>query len=273
MPVKTIQFSQFHLFYIKKKEGPQAFEIESDLFKNFEESFYFNRDENTSFHIETTFTDSYAFFAMKFGKSEPRASTVTDVKTNKERENPRTIEEAELRNQVFVYYSYDKQMLFLSNQQQKLSFKKILENRLNNLVFEIKEIYGDIDSFIEAVKTVKEVRFTSTDDLFSNNQAQREALETLTGTLAPTRVTLKVDYKESKYGIEKISNWLKGLNKSQQNHALKHLVVKGDNAEGFEQIFNTENLISKVAIKVNKDENGLVENQEVLDALLSEIEN
>ncbi|MCT3024634.1 hypothetical protein EFN12_08540 [Pediococcus pentosaceus] len=271
MQKKTIQFSKFQIFYMKDEKNPETFEIRKEIFNDFDRDFSSNKGDSTAYRVVSDFNDSYAFFSIEFGNSEPWATTVTDVKTKKKRANPRKADEAELRNQIFAYYSFNEQMLYFSNQLKKRFFANILENQLH-YKFVIKEIYGDVDSFIESIDTVKEVRFTSTDDLFSNNQEQRLALETLTGTLAPTRLTIKTEYRGSKYYIKNIAHWIRNLNKSQKNEALKNLVVKGDDANGFEQIFNTENLISKVGIQVNKNEHGIVNRLEVLSAIKSEIE-
>lgn len=50
------------------------------------------------------------------------------------------------------------------------------------------------------------------------------------------------------------------------------MVIKGDNESGFEQIYNVDTLISKVAIILHKDENGIVDSNAAETLLRKEIE-
>lgn len=269
MADKTINFSRFQLYYETVEAGATYVAPTFDTFKYLETDFDYEKDEKTIFRAHVIKHKDHIFIEFRYGNAEPRADKVTNVVDKTERENPRKKEEAELRNQLFVYIDYEKEWLFLSNRQYKKFFEKILEEKLG-LNFTIKTIISDIDEFIGKISKVGELQFTSTEDLFSHNQAQRNALADLTGTSAPTRLTLKTEYKGAQF--KGVLPFLRSLNNEAKRHALKGLVIKGNNDQDVEQVYNADSLISKTAIKVVKDINGIVDPEVVLVTLKSEIE-
>ncbi|MDT2741780.1 hypothetical protein [Lactococcus garvieae] len=194
MSDKTISFSKFQIYYESTENGATYISPTEHTFRNLESSFDYEKDEKTIFRANVEKHEKYLFIDFRFGNAEPRADKVTNIVSKTERENPRTKEEAELRNQLFVYIDYQYECLFLSNRQYRKLVEKILKEKLN-LKFTIKTIISDIDEFISKINKVNELQFTSTEDLFSYNQTQRNALVDLTGTCAPTRFVLRTEYK------------------------------------------------------------------------------
>ena len=115
--------------------------------------------------------------------------------------------------------------------------------------FEAKAVFANIHEFIKHVTSIKEVQFTSTADLFSQNQVQRNALMDLTGVESPSRFKIITDYK-GQYPIKQLEKFLTSLDSEAQKRALSGLVIKGDNESGIVDSNAAETLLRK---EIEKD--------------------
>ena len=150
--------------------------------------------------------------------------------------------------------------------------KKILEQE-TDLIFTIKDIMVDIDDFVKELNTVDCFEFTSINDIFSlsSEEAERRALEDLTGTTAPARFSVKAEYrKQDRYSIIK---FIKKMGKKFKSNQLKGLIIKGKSEEGFERIYNTDTFIQKEVLKnVTVDENNQFNPKIILSTLQQQID-
>ncbi|MCB6840243.1 hypothetical protein [Weissella viridescens] len=264
----SFNFSKFQLMCINGDKGPVYIEPRSEMFSELDDFFYFEKEPNTLYTANVRNNKNYLFIDFRYGRSEPRAEKVIDLQNKQERVNPRHRSEAELRQQLFVYYDFQLKVLYISNQNRKNLILEILEDKLK-YKFIIKTIYSDMDTFIKKINSVKEIQFTSTDDIFSQDSKKREALVSLTGVNAPTRVTLKTDYKKNV--LQQLKMFLDDLVRESDEYKLEGLVVKGKDDGGFEQTFNADSLVSKIKINVKKDENGIVDPANVLTKIRAEV--
>lgn len=268
MTEKKVSFSIFQLYYKSKAPGALYEQLTPDMATILPTSFDYEKGNGAIFRVNVHSADDYLFLAVNFGTADPRADKVVNIADGTERDNPRGLNEAELRNQLFVMYDYNRETLYLSNRRYQKTIMEIFKEQFE---FEAKAVFANIHEFIKHVTSIKEVQFTSTADLFSQNQVQRNALMDLTGVESPSRFKIITDYK-GQYPIKQLEKFLTSLDSEAQKRALSGLVIKGDNESGFEQIYNVDTLISKVAIILHKDENGIVDSNAAETLLRKEIE-
>lgn len=246
---KQITFSKFQLIHHTKEAGAEFVAPTTKTFENIPITFDYEKNANTIYRATLLLNDKLLFLSFDFGTSEPRAEKVIDVETKEEAENPRKPSQAELRNQLFVYYDMSAQLLYLSDMRKKSCVEDILKE-MTGEEFIIKNIYKDIEKFIKQINSVTEIGFTSLADIFSmaSEQEQRKALETLTGVTAPKRFKITTEYPKAK----QLMNFLRTMSKKATNQELKGLVIKGLSDNGFEQVYNSDSFIQKLPLKFQK---------------------
>lgn len=268
---KSLSFSKFHLFIESQKEVAKTRKVELSDFDKLSSSWSYVF-ENTVYECICEVEEKYLFLSINYGNSEPRGENLYDFEKKEMIANPRTSLQAELRNQLFVYYDFETELLYLNNSLKKKVVKKILEQE-TDLIFTIKDIMVDIDDFVKELNTVDCFEFTSINDIFSlsSEEAERRALEDLTGTTAPARFSVKAEYrKQDRYSIIK---FIKKMGKKFKSNQLKGLIIKGKSEEGFERIYNTDTFIQKEVLKnVTVDENNQFNPKIVLSTLQQQID-
>ena len=133
---------------------------------------------------------------------------------------------------------------------------------------EIKEYYKNIDDFLEELSHVNKISFTCKDDIFSTNSTQRKAYKDLTGNSSPTRFTLTFEYKDQL----KPTKFIKSLNIEKENYRISSLIVQGySKNNNIDLLFNTENLRERVTLNLDKTDEGIFKEEDVLNALQTKI--
>jgi hypothetical protein len=259
-----IQFAVMQLIEESVNSGARFVSPTKNSFALLENEIQFN-DNQTYFEISIEKTDDYIFFVFNFGNPTPRDNELTDVNTRVKRENSRTKTEAELNNQAFFFYYFQKNLLYLSNLHKKAAFEKMLKEKLNTN-FKLKTIFKNIDDFINTLKACKQINFSHINDLFSNDSAKKQALVDLTGTDAPDTFTITARY--NKHNIE---NFIRNLSQEKNNNKISSLIINGLDESGFGIVYNTENFQQKIKITATKNENEKFKTDEIRDNLLKEI--
>lgn len=236
-----------------------------DTFKAIESQFHLLIDD-TYYEINTETTNDYIWFAFDYGKPNPIDDTLTNINTGRKKDNPRNIDEAELLHQLFAFYDFSNQLLYLSSLHKTSLFELMLAEQLQIKV-SVKKVYKSADEFIKVLKQVDEISFTEIADLFNHDSKKRQALIDLTGTDAPDRFTLMAKYSKNR----DIVGFIKELMSSKQDHYLKELVIKGVDNDDFEFVFNVDSFIQKIIIPINKDENGKFDPIDVKSILVSRL--
>ena len=260
-----IQFSIMQLIEETTSLGAQFVFPAKNSFSSIEESFNYN-DGKTYLEISTEKEDDYVFFVFNFGNPSPRDDYYTDITTGTKRENNRTRTEAELNNQAFFLYHFQKESLYISNSQKKTAFEKMLKEKLKK-DFKLKTLFKNIDDFLNVLKECSSIKFSHIKDLFNTDSVQRRGLTDLTGTDAPDEFTVY-----AKYSKHKIGNFIRVLSEGKQNNQLSSLIINGLDESGFGIVYNTESFQQKIKIDCKKDENGKFDIAEVKNNLLKEIQ-
>lgn len=98
--------------------------------------------ESTDYYIQEVKEIGGKFFwvYIRFGTSSPRADDVYNKTTEAMEENPRTLDQSELKGQLFVIYDPSRFTLYISNAKKKGFIQKAIKQEAGGEV-EIKNVY------------------------------------------------------------------------------------------------------------------------------------
>ena len=102
------------------------------------------------------------------GKRKPYSSTVINLDTKEEYDNPKKDHEVELNDKFFALVDILKQRLFISDLRKKESFCEWLKEKLNKEEIYTKSILKEKD-FLEKIKEINQINFFITPDLFNKD--------------------------------------------------------------------------------------------------------
>ncbi len=186
-----------------------------------------------------------------------------------EQENPRTPEELELDKQLFVLIDSKTQRIFISNLKKKLYLKDWLKDKINKDIV-IKAIIQE-EQFIDKIESIDKISFSITPSLFNSGNRgllSEELVKDIFGFDAE-KACIELSYKnrrKSKKIIDKL-NFLK-----KHKNEFDEITIIGRGDDNFESIFNMNEVITKVVIKVRIDNKSkLFDEQEVFQSLIDKI--
>ena len=186
---------------------------------------------------------------IESGSLEPRDEYVIDKKSKKKRKNPKKKTENELLKQIFVYYDFNTNLLYLSDVRNKKIFEDIIRE-ITRENFMIKGIYEEKETFLKLLRNVEEIKFTTKNNLFAEDSEKRKSLIDLVGTNEITDLTL--DIKANSHRFNPI-NLLKELMKEEKDYAISGLLIRGNDESGFEHVYNQQTFIKKITVDAEKN--------------------
>lgn len=220
-------------------------------------------DKNTYYEFHSEVTQDYVWMYLNHGKSSPRNAELTNVQTGEKLPNSRTIDEAELTKQTFALYSFKEHLLYLSNIRVKKILQAILQSQLQTTVG-ITPMYVDVEEFISHLKEVESISFSHAYNLFSQNNAQRQALVDLTGVDAPESFRIEATYKK-----HSVVNFIRQLVRAKAGNELSGLVIRGRDDNQFEIVYNLDTFTRKIEIVADVDaESNMYDENEVREKLI-----
>ena len=210
----------------------------------------------------------YLWLYINFGKASPRNDKITNIETGEKKDNYRNSDEAELLDQLFILYSYDKKILYISNSKKKKVVEILLKQNVKQDI-NIKSFYKTPDEIISVLKKIDKIKFTHANNLFNQDSKERQALIDLTGTDAPESFTI-----EASYSTHKIENFLRTIFDSQEANEISGLLICGRDESDFNFIYNTDSFCRRIDIICNKvDGSEMFDPEDVKQTLLKVIEN
>lgn len=202
------------------------------------------------------------------GEKFPYSDIIIDPDL-KERKNPRTPSELELDKQFFVVLDVKNQKIYLSDSKKKYYFISWLD-KMTGKHTEIKSILSESD-FVEKIKSISGISFTIEPTLFNSIEQDvlsKRLVDDIYGFGADS-AKVELHYKQSKLTaavIEKVKSLLQ--NKSE----FKEITVIGRSDENFENIFNLDEIVSKILIEVTENpDSKLLNDQEVFTGIIERI--
>ena len=272
--MSEMTFSIWKLYAKNKNKGALEIAATKEYFTNFQstkEPLYITKNENEAFSVSIENNANFIFFMIEHGSTQPRDVDIFNVRNKKLRENPRDEDEMEFMEQFFVLYDYKKELLFISNLRKRNLFLDLLNNYSKGYNFKIKGIYLNKSDFLAKLKTLTEVKFTTKNDLFTNQSDKAKSIEELIGGTPENDVTIEIGFAKEK--IYRLKRFINRLIKEQDNCEISGLLIRGDDESGFERVINNNEFIKKVKINnILKETTGKFDFHLILNNLTSKIE-
>lgn len=260
-----ITFSIWKMFVKNKERGERWIPPTKDYF--LETITKTKRIKSKFFKVEKIENDNYIFLIINSGNIEPRDDYIIDIDSKNERKNPRSETEVELIKQVFVYYDFSSDLLYISGVKYRKLFEEILGMKTDEIL--IKGVYEGEATFLKLIKSVDEISFKSEPNLFATVSNKRKTLYDFFETNELGDFTM--DLKLKGIAKAKIINFLKSMFSEQKNQAVNSLTIRGKDESDFEYVYNSETFIKKIIINLDKQKNGKFNNKSVLQALRNKI--
>ena len=227
-------------------------------------------DDGISGFAEIENTEGYLWVYAKCGRNKPYSDDVINVKTAQREMNPRTEDQAELRNQSFFLYIYEDNVMYVSGE---ISF---IKNMLHDLDqgLKVRNVYKTRDEFMESLKQVTKVRLIAKENLFSSgdNIFSIPNNELGLGNPSQVRIELKFPHVKKTEAFKEFFN--KKILRGCDDGYISSLVVAGDCESGdrlIESTFNLKKVESSVVVPAVKDDRGMFDPEAVKLGLLSKI--
>mgnify|MGYP000878297923 CR=1 FL=1 len=271
--MSEMTFSIWKLYAKNKNKGALEIAATKEYFTNFQttkEPLYLTKNENEAFSVTVENNENYIFFMIEHGSTQPRDVDVFNVRNKQLRENPRNEDEMEFMEQFFVFYDYQKELLFISNLRKRNVFLEFLNINSNGYNFRIKGIYLNKSDFLAKLKTLTEVKFTTRNDLFANQSDKAKSIENLIGGTPENDVTIEIGFTKEK--IYRLKKFIERLVKEEDNCEISGLLIRGDDESGFERVINNNEFIKKIKLNnLIKETNGKFDFNLILNNLTSKI--
>ena len=271
--MSEMTFSIWKLYAKNKNKGALEIAATKEYFTHFQttkETLYLTKNENEAFSVTVENNENYIFFMIEHGSTQPRDVDVFNMRNKQLRENPRDKDEMEFMEQFFVFYDYQKELLFISNLRKRNVFLEFLNITSNGYIFRIKGIYLNKSDFLAKLKTLTEVKFTTRNDLFTNQSDKAKSIENLIGGTPENDVTIEIGF--AKENIYRLKRFIDRLVKEEDNCEISGLLIRGDDESGFERVINNNEFIKKIKLNnLIKETNGKFDFNLILNNLTSKI--
>ncbi|MCQ2224201.1 MAG: hypothetical protein MJZ14_00565 [Paludibacteraceae bacterium] len=261
--MRKIEFNLMQIIVENEKSVERFVNPNKEMFDVIDRTSY--SLDGTYYDVKYENQDEYLWLYFNYGKSFPRNDKIINVGTGEERDNSREVDEAELLGQLFVCYSYKKQLLYISSIKKKTVVESFLKENIG-LNIEVKSFYKNKEEFISVLDKVDKIRFTQANNLFAQNSKQRQALIDLTGTDAPESFTI-----EASYNSHKLDGFLNTLFNCHEQSQIDALVICGRDESNMSFVYNLDSFCKKIEILVEKDDSGLYNPDSVKQSLLNNI--
>ena len=165
------------------------------------EKSYDGKDYSTDI-IKLRVTEKYVWFYGRTAKPYPYSEEVFDITTRELTPNPRSMNQAEPREQWFAIY-VDNLGLYIS----KHNKKNVIENFLKEFLkkdFLVKTIYKSQEEFFEKLQCIKRVKLIARCNLFSYNSGLFSEAENLLGLGNPSQVQIDICAKLQENGLKSL---------------------------------------------------------------------
>lgn len=212
--------------------------------------------ESTDYHIkEVKEINSNCFWVyIRFGTSSPRADDVYNKTTTSMEENPRTMDQSELKGQLFIVYDSDRSTLYVSNAKKKGFIQKAIKQEIG-IDVEIKNVLLDVDEFIERAKIIQEVKLVRENNLINSIDETFSQPTDCYGLGMPHEATISAVFGRPM--TERFKGFLRQFKAEKNALRYKGLVCVGRDDRNFEFTFNVDTFQQKINLAVQKEKNGL----------------
>ena len=237
-----------------------------DDFTEYQEEQYDTKDniyKITAQKIDNT----YYWIYMEYGGELPYGEKVFDKEKSEILNNPRTKNQAELNKQLFCLYDSELNTFYISNSKKKIFMQDYLKHKLSKDII-IKRFFKSPEEFIDYVKTIETISFTSKNNLFSVNNDLFNNSQDIFGLGQPKNFKMNIDYSGRKV-TEKFKTMFPNLLSRKENNEIESLVCIGKDDNNVEAIFDISSFTQTIPLNLRKDELGRYDPHLVQQNLLS----
>lgn len=192
---------------------------------------------------------------------------VINFETGEKEDNPRTMNQVETRQQLFVCFDCLSHRLYVSDRNRLPFVKAYIKDALQKEV-NIKTVISSAEDFYEQVSTLHQLKFTQIDNLFSRDTDIFNEVPNFYGLDLPDKMKLTLTYSG-----HPINKSLKGLVQYMTNHRdyFSDVLLIGSDDDGLEKVFDLSSVLHKVVIDIRKDEHDRYDSNDVRTKLLSQL--
>lgn len=272
--MSTITFSIWRLLETNTNPGLCRIEASRATFRSLKTTDtpkIINVAKKSAYSVRIKNSNNYIFWMIEQGSTHPRDEVVYNAEVGTTRDNPRMEEELEFREQLFALYDYKRGLFFISDTRKRNVFLNVLSKSGDFNNFKIKGLYVDENEFFNKIQSLSEIRFTTTNDIFSSDAESKRNLERMIGGNPNNDVKLSLEFKSEP--ISTFKKFMEKLRNESVNQRISSLLIRGDDEQGFERVLNSDEFIKKIKLRdVNKENTDKFSFNCVLNHLISEIE-
>lgn len=261
----NLSFSSHHLII-----GDNNFPQIKDLVKACCESCMYTVD-NTEYRVNIKKTeDQYLWFYIQHGAPNPYTNKVLNTESGTEEKNPREKHQVEINQQIFGLFF--NQELYLSNKYKKAFLQSFLKKKLKKDVI-IKNFYKSPQEFLEAIHSVKSVKFVTKRNLFTENSGIMDIFPNPKDVYAlgiPENFTLEANFYNAKITAQ-FKQRLSQMVKWKQRGVADSLICIGTDDKGMESVFNVDTFEKKISISEQKNDHGFFDEASVKQKIITKV--
>jgi hypothetical protein len=226
-------------------------------------------DTNDNIYRVTTqkIDNKYYWIYMEYGGELPYGEKVYDKEKSEILNNPRTKNQAELNKQLFCLYDFDLNTFYISDGRKKGFLEEYFKYKLSKDIV-IKRFFKSPQEFIDYVKTIESISFTSKNNLFSINNDIFGDPKDIFGLGQPENFKMDIAYNGRKI-TENFKTKFFNLLSKKDNSEIQSLVCIGKDDNKIEAIFDISSFTQTVPLTLKKDELGRYDQNTVQQNLLN----
>ena len=192
---------------------------------------------------------------------------VVNSETGEREPNPRTKDQIEPRQQLFVCYDCETHYLYLND----ITRRHFLEEYFGEMTqkdYVINNVYASVDEFCERIKAIRGFQYTQVNNLFAHQGDLFDRVGNIWGQDCPSKVQLKIGYDDvpvhegGRGIIDRISR---------HKEEFESVIIIGCDDEGVEQTFDFSSILKHLIIYPYKDENENYDPHQIKTLLLDKL--
>ncbi|MFA6187758.1 MAG: hypothetical protein WC680_00610 [Sulfuricurvum sp.] len=254
----SLTFSAFQL--IANQQKPTL-----DFFIEVDEEQHTTKDNTYKVNIKKV-DNRFLWIYIRYGGSLPCSNEVVDTSTDQIIENPRQMNHIELNHQVFCLYDSVEYHFYLSNSKKKQFIEEYLKHQFSK-DFIIKRFFKDPKAFVEQIKSIDRISFTSKQNIFSVKSGLFEDVKDIFGLGQPVNFKVDINYSGSPI-TEKFQQIFQNFLTKNDDREIQSLVCIGKDDSEIESIFDVTSFTQTRTLNLKKDDTGMYDAELVKQNLL-----
>lgn len=206
---------------------------------------------------------------IKYGKLKPYSKDVYNIETQQLEENPKKFNQIEPKHQLFAIYCYNENILYTSDWR-KNNFLELYFKFKFNKDFFIKKYFTSPKDFVDKITSISSIKFTSGDRQLFNADIFNEVFD-VCGYGMPIVFSLETKYKEKMASKDILLTLLENFKNKKENSEISKMICIGKDENGIETKFNLDTYLKIKSFEINKDDDGMYDENEVKALLLENL--